>query len=62
MGEIREREEGGGGQGPGLRKIDEEEQDLQVWLNSDVSISFFGCITHSQKLSQPSDDPVEYSE
>ncbi|GJJ16311.1 hypothetical protein Clacol_010608 [Clathrus columnatus] len=37
MGEIGECEEGGGGQGPGLRKIDEEEQDLQVWLNSDPS-------------------------
>jgi hypothetical protein len=37
MGEIGEVEEGGGGTGQGVRKLDEEERKLRGWLEADVS-------------------------
>lgn len=37
MGEIGEDEEGGGGYGRRIRKMDVEDQDLRLWADADVS-------------------------
>lgn len=40
MGEIGEDEEGGGGHGRGLRKLDQQERDLVTWSTADVSVCY----------------------